>query len=409
MSQSRRAVIAVACGGGCLLLASASSAGPFGSESSVGLATGYSSNPFLLSSRAQAAESEAFLLNLPMTYSGSETTIDLIPRLRMAESQGAEALLSNYQYLDGDWRFKDERDTFTATATWHHDSTFYNQFENGFLGGRDLRRMEATASLGWQHQLDERSDVQLAMSGDHVAYSDATAAALTNFDYAQASLQYERNLTERWQWTLDAGYGHYQVLNYGFESDSRFVQTGVNRALAEQWSLAAQIGYSYLSALQRADTPYYFPCVYNNVSSVCVTTLSVQQHYAAATPSYAVTLEHRGERLVLDLAASRAIEPTGIGALLTQDDVSIKASYPWTARWTVTATLHQMSLSDSLQRLQLGGRFYDADAGATWQMTEHWTAQMLASFNLQRLNGQQGNNVSVSINLLRQLGRVQWQ
>jgi hypothetical protein len=379
------------------------------SESSVGLSSGYNSNPFLEPSGVQAAESVAVLANLPATYTSDTQSLELEPRLRFAETHGAEALLSDYQYLDGVWRVNSERNTFTASADWHHDSTFYNEFENAALLGRDLRRLEDIANLDWRRDLTERSDLHLSGSWDKVNYSPnvaTTATGVENFSYGQALLEYDYALNDRWQWTNTLGDGRYELVGQSYRSDDRFVQTGLKRTLSERWSLTAQVGYSYLSASGQG-------------SICCQILLGPHGYYLQPTPvslnqsrgaaNYTLSIERQSERVALDLALSRAIQPSGLGALLTQDDVSLKASLQWSARLTLAATLHGSRLSDPLHQLDLGDRRYaDFDLSATWLWTEHWTLQLQGSYILQRVisGGPTPSGAAVYLNLLRQFGRI---
>ena len=59
------------------------------SESSVGISSEHSSNPFLVPSGARSAESVAIIANLPATYTSDRITFDFVPRLRFAQTHGA--------------------------------------------------------------------------------------------------------------------------------------------------------------------------------------------------------------------------------------------------------------------------------------------------------------------------------
>jgi hypothetical protein len=81
---ARRGLLAL--GAGCIVASSVALASSIGSESSIGIASEYSSNPYMLSSGARAAESGAVQVNLPATYNSDAQTIDLIPRARFAKT-----------------------------------------------------------------------------------------------------------------------------------------------------------------------------------------------------------------------------------------------------------------------------------------------------------------------------------
>src|SRR5450631_492995 len=376
------------------------------SESSVGLSSGYNSNPFLEPSGAKAAESLAVLANLPATYTSNTQSLDLIPRLRFAETHGAEALLSNYQYLDGVWHVNGPLSTLTVSADWHHDSTFYAPFENAALLGRDLRRQEETANLDWRRDLTERNDLHLSGSWDKVNYSQSVGTGVQNFSYAQVLLAFDHALNERWKWTNTVGVGRYELIGQRYRSDDRFVQTALTRELSERWSLTAQVGYSYLSTSDQGSV-----CckILLGPNGYFLQAIPITQSESRGSGTYALTIERRTERLVMNLAISRAIQPSGLGALLTQDDVSLKASIPWTERLTLGATLHGARITDPLQQLALGDRRYaDFDLNATWLWTEHWTLQLQGAYLVQRLisAGPSASSTSVYLNLLRQFGRI---
>ena len=264
------------------------------SESSVGLSSEYSSNPFLVPSGAHAAESIAAVANLPATYTSDTQTLDIVPRLRFAETHGDVALLSDYQYLDATWHLNSERNSFTAIADLHHDSTPTISLRTALYSVEDLRRREEIGNLGWKRELSERSDLQLPGSWDRVAYSQSGQTGLVNYDYWQRQIQYDRTLTERWQWTSAAGFGRFEQVNYSYSSDNRFVQSALIRTLSERWSMTAQLGYSYLTAHEQG-----FICceiVQEAGGLLGLQYIPISQSASRGAPTYLLSLERKGER-----------------------------------------------------------------------------------------------------------------
>jgi hypothetical protein len=376
------------------------------SESSIGLQSAYNSNPFMAPAGARGAESIAVLANLPATYTSDFQSFDLVPRVRFAETRGVEALLSNYQYLDALWHLTSERNTFSASADWHHDSTFYNAFENAVLLGRSLRRREEIANLDWKRALSERSDLHVSVSWDKVDYSQSAATGLQNYSYGQGMVQYDHELSERWLWTSSVGFAHFELPDGSERSDNRFAQTALKVALSEKWSLTAQVGYAYLTAHEQGS----ICCeILVGPNGFYLQPILVAQSASRGAGSYALSFERKGERWVVDLAASRAIQPSGLGALLTQDDASLTASIPWTERWTLTAKLHGAQLSEPISQFAaIHERFADFDLGANWLWTEHWSLNLQGSYNLQRVTAgaRTASGVAVNLTLSRQFGRV---
>ncbi len=372
----------------------------------MGLEADYNSNPYLRSAQVQGAESEAVIANLPATYTSDTISYELIPRLRFATTQGVTALLSDYQYLDADWRLAQERNTIALGGSWHRDSTFYNLFENSALNGTTLHRQEELASGSWTRLLGERSDLALTGSYDQINYAHNPALVVVSYDYLQGSLQYDRTLSERWKWTLTGGYGQYQLRDQSYRSDNRFAQTSLAYSLSEQWSMSLQVGYSRVSSLTQEQQLAIFQAPGGGFY-LGFQTLKVGA--SQGTDSFAATLERKGERVVLDLAASRSIQPSGLGALLTQDDASIAANLPWTERLSFGARLHGARLSDPLQQISYSNRrYYDGSLTANWLVTEHWTLQFSATYFLQRYSGSfpTADSSAVSLSLSRQLGHL---
>jgi len=395
-----------ALGAGLIVLCGAATAATLSSESSVGLEADYNSNPFLRSSDIQSAESEAVVANLPATYTSDTISYELIPRVRFAETQGVASLLSDYQYLDADWHLNHERNTVVLSGYWHRDSTFYNVFENAALNGESLHREEESANASWQHLLGERSDFELLGSYDQVNYGQNPSFAVVSYDYLQGTLQYDRTLAERWKWTAALGYGDYVLRDQSYRSDTLFGQSSLSYSVSELWSASLQLGYSRVTSLTQEQQLALFEAPGGGFE-FGFETLKVGA--SNGTDSFAATVERKGERLLLDLAVSQALEPSGFGALLTEDDASIAANIPWSERWTVGARLHAARLSDPLQQINLSERrFYDADLTASWLVTEHWTLQLAATYSMQRYSSSipVGASSSVSLSLLRQLGHL---
>jgi hypothetical protein len=358
-------------------------------------------------SGARAAVSIAVLANLPATYTGDFQSFEFVPRVRFAETHGVEGVLSNYQYLDARWHLTSARNTFSASAEWHHDSTYYNPYENAVLRGHNLLRLQETANLDWNRALSERSDLHVSASWEKVHYSQiAGVNTLQNYRYGQGLVQYDKTLSERWLWTSAVGFGRYEQLDGSYRGDNRFAQTALKAALSERWSVTAQLGYSYLTAHVQGS----ICCeILMGPNGFYLQPILVSQSASRGAGNYALSFERKGERWVVDLAASRAIQPSGLGALVTVDDVALTASFPWTERWSLTARLHGTQLSNSIIKpAVIHQRYADFDLGVNWRWTEHWTVNLQGAYNLQHINAlaPTASGVAVNLTLFRQFGRV---
>jgi hypothetical protein len=378
-----------------------------GSESTVGLAAEYNSNPFLQAEHPPSTESAAFLANIPLTYTFDAQTFDLTPRIRQAESRGASQLLTNYEYLDADWQWKTERSSVSAAADWHRDSTFYDVVENASLHGRTLPRLDETANAGWQYALSERSNLRLGGSYERVGFGRSAGASLADYDYAQGSAQFARNLTERTSWSSSVGVGRYTLRDQPSRNIDRFVQTSLSHDFSELWSGSAQVGYSRVGSESQAILCCEIVPLNGHLALEYV---SVHESTAEGISSYALNVQRRSELGTVALAASRMVQPSALGALLTENDITLNASRALSERLTLSGSLRRTQQSDAFQGTGnlANAYFYVGSLGLQWRWTEHWDVALGAIYDNERVSTQTASAkaTSVSLTLTRQLGRV---
>jgi hypothetical protein len=374
------------------------------SQSSIGLSAEYASNPYLLSTEQTASEALALVATLPITYTTDTQTLDLVPSVREALNHGDVAALSDYEYLNGDWHLGGELTTLTVSGFWHRDSTLYQPFEAEQLQGKDLLRLEDSETLTLQRLLTERSDMQVSASWDAVDYSGARNSGLQGYTYGQAIANFEYNLSERWKWTAAGYYGRYVLQGGDYTSDTRGVQTSVSGAISEVWLASLSAGYYSLSSTQEEPTYEIVIGPGGEPEQVIVYTA---ESTTKAGGNYAMTLTRHGERTEVDLAASQSIQPSGLGALLVEDDYSAGIQYSWSPRLTVSGKVHEERLSDSVgQAIPGGRRIDDANISIGWDWTEKLRLQLSCTYLVaaQNANFPETRATTVYLNLLRQFG-----
>jgi hypothetical protein len=395
-SRLRRALIA-ACSLLGLIPACESLAEPLGLEPSLSLSSLYDSNPFLVPS-GRAAGAGAVQASFPLTYTTDAQSFDLGTSFRFAKTVGDTQLLTDYQYVNVDWRLTTELDTVTTTAAVHRDTTFYDTYENAAVRGHSLPRLDESAGLAWQRALSERSHFQFSSSYDQENFSEESGLRLQSFNYAQASASYDRTLTERWTSNTAVGYGHYDLRETDSTNGNRFVQTSVSGALGERWTGSAQIGYSRVSSSARAVLligPLYVP---------------IHESSSTGVNSYSFNLNRAGDGWSAVLSAARTVQPSALGQVLAQENVSLGIGVPLSERLTFGASVRESEQSDPLQHtVGVGGsRYYAVEAHANLQWAEHWSVSVMTGYNWQRLGGQAGNgtNLGATLTLTRQFDRI---
>jgi hypothetical protein len=252
-------------------------------------------------------------------------------------------------------------------ASWHRDSTLNNQLENTSLLSASLRRQEQSAQANWKFLLTERNQLSVSTSWDQVAYTPSYQQGLVNYSYPQASLQFARDMSERLQWNLGAGTARYQLSNQTYRTDSPFFNPGLVAQLSEAWTVTGSIGAS------RQEPRYQFgPYVFRRPPHTATT--------------FSLAFDRRDATRALSLSYSRSLQPSGYGALVTQDVLSLSRHFTWTERWSGTASLSGTRQVDWQGRLAYGDRkFLAADLAASWLWTELWTISLEAAYNQQRL------------------------
>ena len=362
--------------------------GSWNTEPSVSLSGEYSSNPRLLQTDAHAVESAALTLVMPATYTGARQSFDLRPQIRAAATHGDTELISDYQYLDSSWRINWPTQILQLSGFLHHDSTLYNQFENGALLPATQRRTEQNGALDWQNRLTERVTLRTDLSYDRVNYGLLARSGLSDYRYLQASLGLSRDMTERLLWTLSVGSSRYDVIDQDYRNDNPFARTTLTQKLSEDWTMTAGAGVSSLRARSQ----------FGAFISRSRRTL----------PNFNLMLERRNAEGSFSFVISRSIQPSGFGALVTQDNVSLSRNVNWSERWSGSAVLRGSRQLDSLRQLNLGDRrYYSAELAATWLWREQLTltAQLGLSTQHYASNLPQPSSTAFYLTLTRQFYR----
>ena len=144
-------------------------------EPTLGLASEYASNPYLLSAGVRAVNDEAILAEAPTRYDMDGTQFSLVPRIRYSDSGGSYAsLASNYFHLNAGAAFADDLDTLSVTAAFGRDSSLY---QNGLSSnGVGVRSDSSSAGADWQRVLTERSLLDLSVNWSRVLYNQGAVS-----------------------------------------------------------------------------------------------------------------------------------------------------------------------------------------------------------------------------------------
>lgn len=382
---------------------SSARAAVWGTEPSVGFAGDYASNPALLSNIGDTAESHgAVLLDAPTTYNADAWKLLLDPNVRISNSQGYSTIDSDYEHLTARAEFDTERTTLAFTGFEGQDSSLYHDYLSD--GAEGVRRDTTTADLNWDHFVTERIELNVDTNAMRVLYGQAIGPAfLTDYKYASftPTLAWVEHELGKFTFTLNGGY--YASIDQSTRSASATSQVGYTRQFDPLWSVSATAGYSRAYDHAQVEIPQlvllpggrigieFFPEKLESIQNSTV---------------FSFNANRQGSRLLLTLAATRQLIPTGFAYLSRQTGGSLTSSYQLSPRWTfgtsVTWTKYETPRVENEAGFTYTAGYFSLST--TWQWTEHWTITGTASRVIERPRDVSSNNFTVLIS--RKFNRI---
>jgi hypothetical protein len=388
------------------LFARTAAAGPWSIEPRLGVSAGYTSNPLLRQAGAQAEDTVAAIVDLPLRYDTDDVEFLLRPNGRLTNRQGYSSLASNYEHLDAAAQIYGERDSATLQGEVARDSSLY--FVGGLVNRIGVPRDTATTSGDWIHSMTARTQVQLDASWTRVRYvAPPGLNAFTDYRYLSGGPTLSAAISERNTLKLLGNYGLYQSLDGRTQSRSENLQMAFVRQLTEIWTLSTSTGYSRSVNSQKVFQSYPSGTFYLGETKS-------NQNGAV----YAATLARRGERLTLNVGASRALQPTGLAFLSRQDSFNLNAGYIRSERWDFAATAAwvralnpKVTAGAGVNGTQTTARYLNTSLTANWHWTPQWTVSVSATRITQQYGGPppiSAGSTNFSLNFVRQFLRTQF-
>jgi len=401
-----------------MCMASSARAGVWGTDPVVGIVGDYATNPALLDIPHTAEGNGALLLDAPTDYIGDGVGFYVIPSFRLSSSQGYASLASDYEHLTLKEELDTERSTLTATAGIYQDSSLYQDYlSNGsgylFNGSTGVKRDTLTADLNWDRNLTERLEFDTDVNSTQVKYGQAAAGIGTLTDYRDTNIAPTLSWlsSERNKWTLSASVGRYNSFDEAFESSesrSANLQVGFVRNFSEIWSLTASAGYSRALNRQNFDEEFL---VVGPEGQPEIALVPIREDSAQNGTVFSADLNRKGERLSLDIIASRLLAPTGYAFLSEQNLVKVAATYTYSDRWSFSAgAYYQQAKNPQLQGGIITQTPKSISLSSSWRWTEFWTVTFAASrvTELFQPPGLTIASTEVSIKISRQFNHIRF-
>ncbi len=364
-----------------MLHANCAKAGVWGIDPVLGITGDYATNPGLLDIPNTAQTDVALLIDAPATFNASDFKLSVLPSFRFGDTKSYSSVNSDYEHLNVRGEFDTERSVFTASAGATRDSSLYqNYLANGVTG---VRRDGATADLNWDRLLSERLEVSTDVNTIRVRYGTAVGAtSLVDYEYTSVTPTLAWIASERTKFTVIADVGQYDSLDRTTRSRDANLQLGLVRQFTQLWSLTASGGFS--RALNRIKFNEEFLVFTANGPEIL--SIPVREESSQNGAIYALNLARLGERLTLNVTASRQETPTGFAFLSRQNSVTLQANYSLSARWSIGGNAQYLRAQDP--QLQGGASIPRTveyvGANASWKWTEHWSLTLGASRVMER-------------------------
>jgi len=165
--------------------------------------------------------------------------------------------------------------------------------------------------------LDDRNSVRFAYNYRDVFFEDAQRLGLTNFTFQQASIIYQRSLTERS--SLDLQYSHsvFEVPDAGSQTDSNSIRAGFTHAWNETLTLSAGAGMIFSDSEFDISTPFGVLPGEESVSGSL----------------FDLSLDRNFETMNISAGLTRSVSPGARGDLDVRDTWTMNLDRQFSDRW----------------------------------------------------------------------------
>jgi hypothetical protein len=387
-----------------LISSSLGRAEPLSIQPTVGVATDYSSNPYLLPAGGHSVSDAALLISAPASYDADALHLSLSPSIRYSTSGSYASLESNYFRLSGGAQYTTDVDTVSLTSSIGRDSSLY---QSGLKsGGVGVRSDSDSAAGDWQRVLTSRAVFDLNIGWNRVLYDQTgDEEGLVDYRYLSEGSSASYAYNELTTLQLTAGAGQYTALNGNTRSQNYSLSLGMTRQLTEDWTLVASAGYAKSNnSVNLYEGPFLVDGVVYGPYFVG-TAKSSQQG-----PVYNLNLTHQGETVTVALTGSRAYRPSGFEYLSRTDAFELDVTRTLSERWSLGTALNYTNVATPYVNGSLASlRYFNPQFSANYHWTPTWTLSLRTNWTKlqnQEPPPQHAASTSVSLEISRKFLRI---
>lgn len=303
---------------------------------------------------------------------------------------GAEATQRRYSGQEGLDRddsllrlsslYRTERHTWQMDVSRTRDSAVTNEQADSDIGTAQVLRDRETdsAAPAWIWMFSQRTQLQLAYRQTDVAYGEnSLSTGLYDYRYRATTATLANQISELDQVFMSGGYSKFHVPITRFDSETRNLQVGITMNLTESTKGTLQAGLRRTESFTKGGTPIY--SYYSDPTGIYRILTGVKQDARTQTTGsvFSGNLETKFENTRLNMALSRALNPSGSGGQVEQDTLNFDIVRQLTAHAAVSVKGSALKIRNIEGNITSSERtYYDLTPGALWQWSREWSVGM---------------------------------
>ncbi len=338
-------------------------------------ATGqYDSN--LLLTTAPHASIWSTVISPSVSFTGQTQTLSVTGSARLDANRYSEPNLdSNDRLFALDMATNTQRSQFGVNVNYTRDSTLESELATTGLVELRAQRTLSEINPTWSFHLTPRWLVTAAYDVSKADYSDAAGTNLVNYSDQNGILGVQYDLSQRGVASLNAYYDQYRTRPTQYKARTYGLQAGYRYHFSPTLEGDVAVGARRTHTTVLANTELCAIVVAQGVA-ICIPVASLTSSQSADSSGYTFNgnLKRHWQSASLALSLSRAITPSGLGALVQTDRLGLDwthhLSQTWAARVSV-ATYRTRFLDGTLNAND--NRYSFVNPSMSWKLTREWT------------------------------------
>ncbi len=346
-----------------ILFPGALNAAQWYSESSTRAQSLYDDNIRLTSGKHDAVVGMVLAGKIKTGRRTETTDVQLNGGAALQKYSGEDDLDTNDFDLGIDATHRTERDEFTVNAAIKLDSTLSSEVASSGLMESRRRRIQKNFALSWTHAISERTSLKLGYSYIDTKYKNRGNSGLVNYTYQVIDSMLSYSLNQKTVLYSTLAYSLYKGSDWAkTKTQDIGFMVGVNHNFSETFSAGGSVGMRY------ADTES-----------------GPTQNESDTGYLLSANIKRTFEQMTIDGLFRRNVLPSGGGALLVTDKLSVKAAYRIDERRSLhlETTAYRNASTDENDKSR-DRVFYSIQPKVRWRVARWWLIEGSYRYRRQR-------------------------